>query len=89
MVALVGVWKRGWTLAQQAGTAPLAPIDSAVRAVGRIVVWVDAAAEVRIAMIRSLSSGEPEDLRGERREDVALTLVGEEGRARAAPARRS
>ena len=34
-------------------------IDSDVRAVGRIVVCVEAAAEVSTAMIRSLSSGEP------------------------------
>ena len=59
IVALVGVWNVGWTLAHIAGMAPFAPIESAVRAVGRIVVWVDAAAEVRTAMIRILSSGEP------------------------------
>ncbi len=34
-------------------------IDRVVRAVGRIVVWVDAEAEVSTAMISSLSSGEP------------------------------
>jgi hypothetical protein len=33
-----------------------------VRAVGRIVVWVEAAAELSTAMIRSLSSGEPNTL---------------------------
>ena len=45
--------------AQNFGRAPLAPMESAVRAVGRIVVWVDAAADVSTAMIISLSSGEP------------------------------
>jgi hypothetical protein len=34
-------------------------IESVVRAVGRIVVWVEAAAEESTAMIRILSSGEP------------------------------
>ena len=34
-------------------------IDSVVRAVGRIVVWVDADADVSTAMINSLSQGEP------------------------------
>ena len=34
-------------------------IDSVVLAVGRIVVWVDADADVRTAMIRSLYQGEP------------------------------
>jgi hypothetical protein len=34
-------------------------IDSVVRAVGRIVVCVDAAAEVSTAMMRILSSGLP------------------------------
>ena len=41
------------------GIAPARAIDSDVRAVGRIVVCVDAAAEVSTAMISSLSSGEP------------------------------
>ena len=42
-----------------AGIASARAIDSDVRAVGRIVVCVDAAAEVSTAMIRILSSGEP------------------------------
>ena len=41
------------------GSAPRAPIESAVRAVGRMVVWADAAADVRTARTRSRSSGEP------------------------------
>ena len=45
--------------AHRAGAAFQAAIDSDVRAVGRIVVWVDAAAEVSTAMISSLSRGEP------------------------------
>ena len=39
--------------------APTRAMDSDVRAVGRIVVCVDAAAEVSTAMIRILSSGVP------------------------------
>ena len=42
-----------------AGIALARAIDSDVRAVGRIVVCVEAAAEVSTAMISSLSSGEP------------------------------
>jgi len=34
-------------------------MDSEVRAVGRMVVWVEAAAEVSTAMTRSLSNGDP------------------------------
>ena len=41
------------------GIAPHFAIDSVVRAVGRIVVWVDAEADVSTAMISSLSHGEP------------------------------
>ena len=45
-------------------------IDSVVRAVGRIVVCVEAEAEVSTAMISSLSSGDAEDLAAERAEHV-------------------
>jgi hypothetical protein len=41
------------------GSAPQRAIDRLVRAVGRIVVCVEAAAELSTAMISSLSSGEP------------------------------
>ena len=41
------------------GIAPHRAIDSVVRAVGRIVVCVDADADVSTAMISSLSHGEP------------------------------
>jgi hypothetical protein len=54
-----GVWKRWWMRPRIAGIAFARAIDSEVRAVGRIVVCVDAAAEVSTAMITSLSSGEP------------------------------
>ena len=54
-----GVRKRGWMFANILGIAPCAAIESVVRAVGRMVVWVDADAEVSTAMIRSLSHGEP------------------------------
>ena len=59
IVDTVGVWKRGLTSPKTLGSAPQRAIDRLVRAVGRIVVCVDAAAEVSTAMIRSLSSGEP------------------------------
>ncbi len=36
----------GWIRAKRFGAAPKAAIDSDVRAVGRMVVWVDADAEV-------------------------------------------
>ena len=39
--------------------APQRAMDSDVRAVGRIVVCVEAAAEVSTAMMRILSRGEP------------------------------
>src|SRR4051794_3676674 len=54
-----GVRKRGWMRPQYDGIAPCAAIDSDVREVGRIVVWVDADADVSTAMIRSLFHGEP------------------------------
>ena len=45
IVDTVGVRNRGWIFANDFGIALYAAIDSVVRAVGRIVVWVDAAAE--------------------------------------------
>ena len=59
IVATPGVMCFGWTLANRLGNAPWTAIDSAVRVEGRIVVWVDADADVSTAMISSLSSGEP------------------------------
>src|SRR3954471_17437263 len=59
IVDVVGVLKRGLTVPNVLGIAPQRAIDSDVRAVGRIVVCVEAAAELRTAMIRILSSGEP------------------------------
>ena len=56
---MCGVRKRGWTFPRLFGIAFARAIESVVRAVGRIVVWVEAAAEVSTAMIRILSSGEP------------------------------
>src|SRR6478735_6008516 len=41
-----GVRYFGWIRANRLGMAPNAAIDRLVRAVGRIVVWVDAEAEV-------------------------------------------
>src|SRR3954454_11880950 len=57
IVDVVGVLKRGLTVPNVLGIAPQRAIDSDVRAVGRIVVCVDAAAEVSTAMIRILFSG--------------------------------
>ena len=50
-----------------AGSALARAMESDVRAVGRIVVCVEAAAEVSTAMIRILSSGRAEDVLAERR----------------------
>ena len=58
-VETVGVMYLGETVPSERGSAPARAIDSVVRAVGRIVVWVDAAAEVSTAMTRILSSGLP------------------------------
>jgi hypothetical protein len=41
------------------GAAPLKAIDSEVRAVGRMVVWHEATAEVSTAITSSLSQGDP------------------------------
>jgi hypothetical protein len=46
-------------LPNRLGAAPLKAIDSEVRAVGRMVVWHDAATEVSTAMTSSLSRGDP------------------------------
>ena len=54
MVDVVGVWKRGCIVAKCRGIARWAAIDRTVRAVGRMVVWVDAAAELSTARITSL-----------------------------------
>ena len=59
IVETCGVRKRGWMRPSDSGIARARAIDSDVRAVGRIVVCVEAAAEVSTAMISSLSSGEP------------------------------
>src|SRR5690349_14143397 len=50
-----GVRKRGWIFAKCFGIAPWADIDSVARGVGRIVVCVEADADVSTAMISSLS----------------------------------
>jgi hypothetical protein len=59
IVAMSGVWKRGWIRPNTEGKAPWRAIEKLVRAVGRIVVCVEADAELSTAMISSLSSGEP------------------------------
>ena len=63
-------------------TAFQCAIESVVRAVGRIVVWVEAEAEVSTAMIRSLFERAAEHALAERVEDVFLVgFVGEEADA--------
>src|SRR5919198_2877356 len=57
IVETVGVWKRGLTLPNALGKAPQRAIDRLVRAVGRIVVCVEAAAELSTAMISSRPIG--------------------------------
>ena len=58
----VGVKKRGWIVPNAFGIEFHFAIESVVRAVGRIVVCVDADADVSTEMISSLSSGEPNTL---------------------------
>src|SRR5581483_257764 len=55
----VGVRNLGWIFARALGSAPCAAIDRVVRAVGRIVVCVEAIAEVSTAIMRSLFQGAP------------------------------
>src|SRR5579864_7464708 len=50
-----GVRKRGWILAKCFGIAPCAAIARVARVVGKIVVCVEAEADVSTAMISSLS----------------------------------
>ena len=59
VLILVGIYVIVATAASAAGAALARAIESAVRDVGRIVVCVDAAADVSTAMMRILSSGEP------------------------------
>ena len=61
-VETLGVRYLGWMRPKTAGIAFQRAIESVVRAVGRIVVWVDADADVSTAMISSLSHGEPKTL---------------------------
>src|SRR5262245_3850586 len=62
IVETVGVCHLGLTVPKVFGSAPQRAIDRLVRAVGRIVVCVEAAAELSTAMIRILSSGDPNTL---------------------------
>ncbi len=59
IVETSGVRYRGWIRPKILGIEPKRAIDSVVLAVGRMVVCVDAEAEVSTAMIRILSSGDP------------------------------
>ncbi len=86
-VEKVGVRKRGWTRPKAAGIAFQRAIDRVVRAVGRIVVWVEAEAEVSTQMISSLSSPDPNTpLPSAFR--TSLELLGQESRCRGRPAPR-
>src|ERR1019366_3715938 len=58
-VETLGVRKRGWILAKAFGIALYAAIASDVRAVGRIVVCVDAAADVSTISTSSLEKNKP------------------------------
>ena len=58
-VPQTGVWKRGLTLRRSSGMAPCDAIERVVLAPGRIVVSVDAVAEVSTTAMSSLSSVEP------------------------------
>ena len=58
-VEIAGVRKRGWIRPSTAGIAPERAIERTVREAGRIVVCVDASAEVSTARTMSWSSGEP------------------------------
>src|SRR6478736_714937 len=55
-VAVSGVWCCWWICARPRGNAFERAMDRAVREVGRIVVWVDAAADESTAMITILPS---------------------------------
>ena len=79
IVEMWGVWKRSWTRAKVVGIALRAAIASEVRAVGRIVVCVDAAADVSTAMIRILSSGVPNTSAPEAAQHVLAVLAQELG----------
>ena len=58
-VAKPGVRWRGWMSPKRFGRAPMRAIEIAVRAAGKMVVCVHAAADVSTAMIKSLSMPEP------------------------------
>src|SRR3954454_437013 len=58
IVETVGVCHLGLTAPNTFGSAPQRAIERLVRAVGRIVVCVEAGAELSTAMISSLSSGD-------------------------------
>ena len=77
IVDALGVRYFGWMRAKCLGIAPCVAIDSVERVVGRIVVCVDAAADVSTAMISSLSNGEPNDALAERAEHVVRVVVQE------------
>ena len=86
-VALAGVRYFGLIRPYQPGNARWTAIESSLRAAGRIVVWVDAAAELSTAMISTLSNGDPSTRLPVALEDV-VAVRGEERRAPSPPAPR-
>ena len=78
IVETCGVRYRGWMRPSDSGIALARAIDSDVRAVGRIVVCVDAAADVSTAMITILPSrSRAEHVVGQQAEHVVGLVVGE------------
>src|SRR5580658_7431090 len=59
IVETVGVRYLGWILANDFGMALYVAIDSVVRAVGKIVVWVEAEAEVSTIRISRRAKNVP------------------------------
>src|ERR1700730_12234712 len=57
-VALAGDRNLGWTSPNHRGAARCAAMESSLRAAGRMVVCVDAAADDNTAMMRNLSNGD-------------------------------
>src|ERR1035438_5279415 len=80
MVDTVGVRYLGCIFENEAGRALKAAIDRVVRAVGRIVVWVDAAAElstIRISRrVRNVPNPPPPKIAPPRTESTSLVLAG-------------
>src|ERR1039458_766539 len=79
-VEVVGVRNRRWILPKASGMALKTAMDSVVRAVGRIVVWVEAAAELstirRRRWERKLPNPEDPKMELPRTESTSPMLLG-------------